>query len=159
MALDESRHGRFDARPMAEIHQASIVPFNAAQMFGLVNGVARYGEFLPWCERAEVLSESDTAMRARLFVRKGKLHYMFTTDNRLQPPYRIEMTLVDGPFKRLHGTWRFEDNPLGCRVCFDLDYEFASKLLGLTLSPLFKAVTGSLVQSFKDRARQLYGGS
>lgn len=126
-------------------------------MYVLVNGVARYAEFLPWCEKAEVLAESDIAMRARLAVRKGKLNYTFTTDNRLQAPHQIAMTLVDGPFKQLQGTWRFTDAPLGCKVELDLQYEFASKLLAFTLSPLFKAVTGTLVQSFKDRARQLYG--
>lgn len=67
------------------------------------------------------------------------------------------MQLVDGPFKRLEGIWRFKDNPLGCKVSLDLEFEFASRLLDKTLSPLFKAVTGSLVNAFRQRAETSYG--
>lgn len=142
---------------MSAIRQSAIVGYSAAQMFALVDDVARYAEFLPWCEKAEVLTVDAEAMRARLSVAKGGLRYSFTTDNRRETPARIEMRLVDGPFKRLHGLWRFADTPLGCRVSLELEFEFANRILAATLSPLFKAITGSLVSSFKQRAEALYG--
>lgn len=127
-------------------------------MFALVNDVGQYPAFLPWCEKAECLAATPTTMRARLTVAKGRLRYTFTTDNQLHPPHRLELQLVDGPFRRLHGVWRFDDTPLGCKVTLNLQFEFASRLLAATLSPLFKAVTGSLVGSFRKRAEALYGG-
>ncbi|MGD9602947.1 MAG: type II toxin-antitoxin system RatA family toxin [Gammaproteobacteria bacterium] len=142
---------------MSEIHQSALVAFSSEQMFTLVNDVLAYPSYLPWCEKAECLAASPSTMRARLTVSKGRLRYTFTTDNTLDPPHRLELNLVDGPFRRLRGTWRFDDTPLGCRVSLDLEFEFASRLLGATLSPLFKAVTGSLVGSFKQRAEALYG--
>ncbi len=142
---------------MAEVHQSAIVAFSAAQMFALVNDVSRYPEFLPWCEKAECLAQTLDTMRARLTVAKGRLRYVFTTDNRQTPFLQLEMRLVDGPFKRLHGVWRFVDNPLGSRVSLDLEFEFANRILAAALSPLFKTITGSLVNSFKQRADDLYG--
>ena len=142
---------------MSSIQQSALVPYSAAQMYALVDDVPRYPEFLPWCVRAEVLAETETTMRARVSVAKGALSYSFTTDNLRRPPEAIELTLVDGPFKRLQGVWRFVDTPLGCKVSLALEFEFANRLLALTLSPLFKAVTGSMVNSFRQRAEALHG--
>lgn len=142
---------------MPEIHQSTVVAYSATQMFQLVDNVEAYPRFLPWCERAEVLSRSTDVVRARLLVRKSRLHYEFTTDNYPQPPHRLELRLVDGPFKRLRGMWGFIDNALGSRVSLDLEFEFSSRLLAATLSPLFKAVTGSMVEAFKTRAVAVYG--
>ena len=141
---------------MSEIHQSAVVGFSAEQMFALVNDVPQYPMFLPWCEQAECLAATPEAMRARLTVAKGRLRYSFTTENRLFPPHRIELHLVDGPFRKLYGVWSFSDTPLGCRVMLDLHFEFANRLLSATLSPLFKAIAGSLVNSFKQRAESLY---
>ena len=142
---------------MSEIRQSALVGYTAEQMFTLVNDVAQYPSFLPWCEKAECLAASATTLRARLTVAKGRLRYSFTTDNVLTPPHRIELQLVDGPFKQLQGVWTFADTPLGCKVMLELKFEFANRILAATLSPLFKAVTGSLVGSFRQRAESLYG--
>lgn len=142
---------------MPEIHQSTVVPYSATQMFELVENVEAYPQFLPWCERASVLSRSTTVVRARLLVRKSRLHYEFTTDNYPQAPHRLELRLVDGPFNKLRGIWGFIDNALGSRVSLDLEFEFSNRILAATLSPLFKAVTGSMVEAFKTRAMTVYG--
>jgi ribosome-associated toxin RatA of RatAB toxin-antitoxin module len=142
---------------MSEIHQSTVVAYSAAQMFDLVDQVEAYPEFLPWCEEASVLSRSESMVRARLSVRKGPLHYTFTTDNYRQPPQQLEIRLVDGPFKQLSGCWKFADNVFGSRVSLDLEFEFSNRLVAATLSPLFKAVTGSMVDAFKHRALVVYG--
>ncbi len=142
---------------MPTITQTEVVPFSAAQMFALVDAVERYPEFLPWCERALVTIRTPSLARARLDVRKGRLHYSFTTDNHLRAPHEIELRLVDGPFKRLHGTWHFAENALGCRVTLTLDFEFANRIVGAAIGPLFKVMTGSLVNCFKQRAVVLHG--
>ena len=142
---------------MPTINQVEMVPYAAAQMFELVNAVELYPEFLPWCERAEVAIRTPSLIRARLDVRKGRLHYRFTTDNHLRAFEQIDMRLVDGPFKQLQGTWRFIDNALGSRVSLNLDFEFANRIVGAAIGPLFKVMTSSLVARFKQRAEILYG--
>ena len=44
---------------------------------------------------------------ATLEMSMGPITQSFTTRNRLDPESEIEMTLVEGPFRQLHGLWRF----------------------------------------------------
>ena len=48
------------------VRRMAFVPFSAEQMFDLVNDVAAYPAFLPWCAGSEILSQDAGAMRARL---------------------------------------------------------------------------------------------
>lgn len=142
---------------MFEIHQSALVQYRAAQMFKLVNAIESYPQFLPWCYAATVLASTPAVVRARIAVRKANFDYAFTTDNSLEPPSRLAMRLVEGPFKTFNGEWRFDENVLGCRVSLDLEYEFANRLSSFALAPVFKVIASSLVESFKARADQLYG--
>ena len=82
----------------------------------------------------------------------------FTTLNRLQKNKTIEMRLIDGPFKHLHGFWRFDElKPGACKVSLDLDFEFSNKLLSLAIGPIFNQVANTLVDSFVERAKHVYG--
>jgi ribosome-associated toxin RatA of RatAB toxin-antitoxin module len=70
----------------------------------------------------------------------------------------IEIRLVEGPFKRLQGFWRFD--PLGdsgCKVSLDIEFEFASRMLSLVVGPVFNQIANSLVDSFQKRALEVYG--
>lgn len=84
----------------------------------------------------------------------------FTTHNINSPPTSIKMTLVDGPFKHLDGAWTFK--PLradACKVDFDLNYEFSSKLLEKLIGPVFNMIANSFVDSFCKRAEAIHGKS
>src|SRR5689334_5101821 len=94
---------------MRKVHKNALVPYSAADMYALVNDVARYPEFLPWCRGSEVLESDATEMRARLDLVRGRFNKSFTTRNYLTPGSAITMTLEDGPFKKLEGRWRFTD--------------------------------------------------
>ena len=67
------------------------------------------------------------------------------------------MTLIDGPFKSLHGRWEFialrED---ACKVQFVLNYEFSNKVLEQMIGPVFQSIANSFVDSFIQRADDLY---
>lgn len=127
-------------------------------MFGVVNDVRRYPEFLPWCERTEVLEEQEDEMLARLHLAWGGVRKQFTTRNRLQDGKMIEIRLVDGPFHHMEGFWRFI--PLGdgeaCKVAFDLEFELSTPLMGFAFGPIFTQIANSMVDSFTRRAADLY---
>ena len=56
------------------------------------------------------------------------------------------------------GVWLFE--PLGetaCKVSLNLNFEFSSKLISITLGPVFSKVANSLVDAFIKRADTVYG--
>src|SRR5690554_7014793 len=93
---------------MTHIKRSALLPFPAERLYDLVNRVEHYPEFLPWCSKAEVFSESDEQMRARLTVGKAGIHQIFTTRNDLVPGKRIAMHLEDGHFSVLGGVCEFQ---------------------------------------------------
>lgn len=145
---------------MKTIHKSVLIWYSASQMFELVTDVARYPEFLPWCDRARVLSEHGDEMRAEVGIAFGGIHQTFTTQNQHVPGREVRLTLVDGPFSKLDGQWRF--NPVSgdeaaCKVELDLNYGFDNIALSALVGPVFDKIAGSLVDAFVKRAEQVYG--
>ena len=144
---------------MSHIKRSALVHYSPAEMYQLVNNVADYASFLPWCRSSVVKSESDTEMLASVEIAKGVLNKTFTTKNQLDKNHRIELSLVDGPFKRLNGYWQFDalktDN--ACKVNLELEFEFDSGLMSLAAKPIFTQIANSLVDSFCKRAVEVYG--
>jgi ribosome-associated toxin RatA of RatAB toxin-antitoxin module len=70
----------------------------------------------------------------------------------------MKMTLLQGPFKHLDGTWTFTSlRSDACKVEFDLSYEFSSKILEKLIGPVFSKIANSFVDSFCHQAEKLYG--
>jgi ribosome-associated toxin RatA of RatAB toxin-antitoxin module len=127
-------------------------------MFDLVNDFAAYPDFLPWCSGARVISASETEIVGELTIQKGTIRQTFSTRNTLTRPSRIDLALVEGPFRSLGGHWRFEAvTDDACRVSLELEFEFAGRLIAMAIGAVFSQIAGSLVDAFCDRADQLYG--
>lgn len=141
---------------MHEVSRSELVPFAPEQMYELVRDIESYPEFLPWCRAATVLRKTERGVVATLSIAKGAIQHSFTTENLNEPTKKIEMRLVDGPFKQLHGFWCFEKTEVGCRVGLNLKFEFASRLIAMGLAPVFKVITGSMVDAFRERAYSVY---
>jgi len=140
------------------VQRTALVPYTPREMFDLVSDIESYPQFLPWCSGARVLSREEDEVRASIDISKGALHKTFTTLNREQPGKMIEMRLVEGPFKRLEGFWRFD--PLGegaCKVSLDLEFDFATPMLRMVVGPVFSQIANSLVDAFHRRAEEVYG--
>ena len=143
---------------MTTIHKSALVPYSAEQMYNLVDDVHAYPDFLPWCGASKEISRNEEEVEASLDIAHSGIHKSFTTRNRLQPGQSIEMQLVEGPFKYLNGVWRFETlGDAGSKVGLDLEFEFSSKLLGMTFGPVFSKIASSLVDAFIKRAQKVYG--
>ncbi len=142
------------------VTRSALVRYSPMQMFELVNDVSAYPEFLPWCRSARVVWSDTDHVKACIELAKGGLRKSFTTLNRLRSGEAIQMRLVEGPFKKLEGSWRFVPLPDGaCRVSLALDFEFASRLLRVTVGPVFNQIANTMVDSFVKRANEVYGGS
>ncbi|MCF7982123.1 MAG: type II toxin-antitoxin system RatA family toxin [Pseudomonadales bacterium] len=131
---------------------------SAKAMFGLVNDVCSYPKFLPWCTNAKLISHSSVEMVASLKIAKGRVGHNFTTKNQLSEDQRIEMELIDGPFKYLKGVWQFK--PLhdhACKVTLDLDFEFSGRLTAMALGSIFNEAANTMVDAFCKRANEIYG--
>lgn len=143
---------------MPQVVKSVLVPYTAEQMFGLVDDVPRYPEFLPWCSNAEAVLNDSGLTRATLHINYRGIKQRFTTENTKEPPRSLRMRLVDGPFRALDGGWRFNDlDGRGCKIEFNLNYEFSSRLLGSLVGPVFAYIADTLVEAFVKRAGSLYG--
>lgn len=140
------------------IQRSALLPYPAQALYDLVNDVARYPEFLPWCSQAQVLEHSPEQMRARVEVAKGGLSQHFVTRNTLVPGQSIEMNLEEGPFSSLHGLWVFKAlGEKACKISLDLAFDYSGPIVRATLGPLFNQAANTLVDAFCQRAKQLYG--
>jgi len=124
-------------------------------MFALVDAVEDYPRFLPWCGASSVLHRDETVTRATLMIDYHGVRQSFTTENLKRPPEEMSIRLVEGPFSRLEGTWRFVAlGGEGCKIELRLSYEFKSRVFERLLGPVFDRIAGSLVESFVKRAHE-----
>lgn len=142
---------------MRTIHRSATVLYTPAEMFELVNDIESYPRFLPWCRSARVLQRDEGQIRACLAIAKGRVEKSFTTLNVLQKDRQIDVQLVEGPFRKLDGLWRFEPAGDGCHVTLDMSFELASRIMAVTLGPVFNQAANMLVDAFVKRAREIYG--
>ena len=139
------------------VTKSVLVTYSATQMFALVDDVESYPRFLPWCGGARVLDQAPGRKTARIDIDYHGVRAHFTTDNVNRPPDSIVITLNDGPFRHLHGEWRFRVlGELGCSVEFDLAYEFATTLLDKAIGPVFGHIANTLIDAFVRRADVVY---
>lgn len=143
---------------MPLIRKSVLVPYSVERMFALVADVTAYPQFMPWCGGARSTLEPDGRTRATLDIDYRGVRSSFTTLNVIRPPESLVMHLVDGPFTRLEGEWRLA--PLGeeaAKVEFQLEYQFASNVLGKLVAPVFDGIARSFIDAFTRRAESLYG--
>ena len=143
---------------MESVDRSALVPYTPGEMFALVSDIESYPQFLPWCQGTRILSRDIDEVRASIEFAVGGMTRSFTTRNRHQTNKMIEMHLVDGPFSQLDGFWRFD--PLGkegSKIALFLEYGFSSRVLGLVVGPIFGQIANTLVDSFQQRAVQIYG--
>jgi len=148
---------------MKTVHKSVLIWFSAEEMFALVTDVARYPEFLPWCDHARVVEQQANGMTAEIGMSLGGFRKSFTTRNLHIEGRQVTLELVDGPFKHLDGTWDF--HPLtdpntqapqrACRIELTLNYSFES-MFGALVGPVFDKIASTLVDAFVKRAEQVY---
>ena len=146
---------------MKKLHKSVLIWYSPEEMFRLVTDVARYPEFLPWCDHATVMESSAEGMVAEVGIGVAGLKQAFTTRNTHIEGRSVQMQLVSGPFSRLSGGWTF--SPVGdgsqraCKVELTLHYGFSSATLSAVVGPVFDKIAASLVDAFIARAEQVYG--
>lgn len=127
-------------------------------MYGLVADVDGYHAFLPWCGGSRVVAQEGDAVTAAVNIAFGGVNKTFVTQNIGVPGERLEMRLVEGPFRTLEGHWRFDPlGDAGCKVTLDLEFEFSNPVTRLVVGPVFQRIANGLVESFRVRADEIFG--
>jgi len=148
---------------MMTLRRSAVLPYAAQDVYDIINDVARYPEFLPWCKTATVLATEPPAMGARLTIEAKGFKETFTSRNALVPGRSIRLEMMDGPFSHFKGEWRLSGfgEGRGCRV--ELDLNFAFKGMFRVLSKVVAQRTGTManaiVDAFCHRAHAELGGA
>ena len=152
---------------MKHVKKSVLLWYTPHGIYRLVTDVEKYPEFLPWCERVDVLGRDEQGPTARLHLAYAGIRHAFTTRNVQVADESVHLMLVDGPFSLLDGMWRFVPLPLpaasggvdsvACKIEFGLRYEFSNAILEAAISPVFDRIADTFVDSFVRRAEQVHG--
>ena len=116
-----------------------------------------YPLFLPWCGGSKVLERNSDITRASIHIKYSGVNQSFTTQNTKEYPQRIDLKLIDGPFKVLEGYWIFTKiNEEACSIEFHLHYEFSNFILDKLISPIFSQIANTFVDGFVTQADKIY---
>jgi ribosome-associated toxin RatA of RatAB toxin-antitoxin module len=155
--MDDARCWNVE-RVVIEIRRSAIVKHSAQRMFALVNDVAAYPKRFSWCSGSRILEQDDTHLIARLELKFAGFTQSFTTRNSLEPPHRIGMDLVDGPFRELRGAWQFDAlGDDGCKVLLALDFDYAGGFIAPLMRNGFQKLADRMVDEFCAEADRAYG--
>ena len=140
---------------MFTIKKQAIVFHSKERMFELVDQVEDYPTFLPWCGETEVLARNKDITRAKINIRFKGIKQSFTTENHKVYPNKMVINLIDGPFKKLEGEWRFIEIEEGSsRIELELNYEFKNFILEKLISPAFAVIANTFIDSFVAKANK-----
>jgi ribosome-associated toxin RatA of RatAB toxin-antitoxin module len=140
------------------VQKSALVKFSAQQMFDLVDDIESYPQFLPWCSGSRVLRREDDIVDGEIQISKAGFNRTFSTRNRLDNGGKIYLSLLEGPFSSLEGVWTFmplrED---ASKISLDLEFEVSGILANLAFGPVFNQICNTMVTSFTQRAKVIYG--
>ncbi len=143
---------------VSAIRRSAVVPYSAEEMYRLVADIGSYPKFLPWCGGTRLLKQEEDVVEAAITIAYHGVQKTFTTRNLLQKNKMMEMQLVEGPFRHLHGYWRFTAlEERACKIELDLEFEVANPLVATVLNPVFSGIVSQLVDAFHRRAVELHG--
>jgi len=127
-------------------------------MYDLVNDVDAYPGYMKGCVAAKVLSRDENSLTGNLTLSKGGMEHSFTTLNRMEPGRRIDMELIEGPFRSFNAQWIFEPlSDQACKVSLDMDFELNVGLFSFALEGMFTSTAQGQIDSIVKQADKLYG--
>ena len=149
---------------MPKHFEKKIVNFTAKQMYELVADIDNYREFLPWCNDSKIIeitnidNEKKTLI-ADLEIGYKDLVYTYRSNVLLNnQELTIKVDFVHGPFKNLDNSWIFKKiDDQSCEIEFFIDFELNVGVLNLLINKFFDKAFKKMVNSFENRANQIYG--
>ena len=140
---------------MVTIKKHALVFHSRKKMFNLVDQVEDYPNFLPWCGKTEIIERTKKITKATILINYHNVKQSFTTQNVKIFPTKMDINLIDGPFKTLKGEWNFiEIEKDTCKIEFELQYEFSNYILEKLISPVFNMIANTFIDNFVAKANK-----
>ena len=149
---------------MPKHFEKKIVNFTAKQMYELVADIDNYREFLPWCNDSKIIEVTNIDYEKKTLIADLEIGYkdlVYTYRSNVLLNNReltIKVDFVHGPFKNLDNSWIFKKiDDQSCEIEFFIDFELNVGVLNLLISKFFDKAFKKMVNSFENRANQIYG--
>ena len=140
---------------MPSLKKIISTSYTAEHLFALVKNIEEYPMFLPWCSAARILNHAENVIIAELVIKYKLFRSKYTSKVTLIPNQEIIVTLVDGPFKFLHNSWKFVPETNGfTTIEFTLDFKLKSNFLEGLISNEFDNYATKLMEAFLKRAEE-----
>ncbi|KAL2504231.1 Polyketide cyclase/dehydrase and lipid transport protein [Abeliophyllum distichum] len=147
---------------LAKVHEERrVLGYSPEQLFAVVAAVDLYEDFLPWCQRSEIIRRHpDGSFDAELEIGFKFLIESYISHVELKKPKFVKTTSFQSSlFDHLINIWEFNEGPVPgtCNLYFMVDFKFQSPFYRQMANMFFKEVTSRLVGSFNDRCHLIYG--
>lgn len=147
---------------LAKVYEEKrILGYSPEQLFSVVAAVDFYSDFLPWCERSDIVKHfPDGSFDAELEIGFKFLVESYMSHVEMKKPTYIKTTSSESRlFHHLINIWEFNPGPVPgtCSLYFLIDFKFQSPFYRQMATMFFKEVATRLVGSFNDRCRLIYG--
>ncbi len=140
-----------------KIKRTALVSHSAMEMYELVADVPSYPGFLSWCTGSEVHEQGSDMQIASLTVVVAGIRRQFTTINTLFVGERVELRLLEGPFRNLQGEWTFAAlGDDGCRISLQMEFEMTRGPMAVLFGTGFGKIANRLLDDFCKRADEVY---
>ena len=138
---------------MKRIYKEEYINIDVSTIFNLINDIENYPNFLPWCTKTEVETPSNNIVIGKIYISKSFIKWNFSTKNYIDENKSIKLEFVDGPFDALDGKWLFTPtDDHNTKVSLEINYKFKSKLIEVSIEPIFTTIMNSILQSFVQEA-------
>ncbi|KAL4443874.1 hypothetical protein ABPG75_011611 [Micractinium tetrahymenae] len=144
-------------------HEKKLLGWTPRQVYDVVAAVEHYHQFVPWCQRSNVLLrrppgylEAELEVGFQMFVER------YTSKVTLQCPSAVHSRVDNSTlFSHLTNKWEFRlgPTPHTTWLSFEVDFAFKSPLYRHVASVFFEEVVQRMMGAFEGRCAHLYGPS
>ena len=145
--------------PQASVKR--LIECKKEQLIDLVLDIEKYPQFVPFCLDARVhernQKDNSILIIADLTIGKGPLKDTYKSDVKFNKKNNsIKVINIGGPLKHLENNWKFEDNPNGTEIFFDIDFEIENRFLSIVMNKSFQFGLDKIADAFQKRAEELF---
>ena len=143
---------------MHSFSETRNMPYSASLINSIVLDVEKYPDFLPWCNKATIISRDKNYLTAKLEISfKGftESYVSKVYHSTAKEQYLIEAVAISGPFKHLSNVWSINKQNKCSKVKFSIDFEFKSRILNMVIGMVFSIATEKMIAAFESRAKEL----
>ena len=124
-------------------------------IYNIVADIEQYPIFLPWCESSEIILNHSNIVIAKLSLNLFGFRTSITTENQMQKPENIKMTLKSGPFRKFNASWLFEPKSASTtQVTYTMNYQLINPLVEKIIEKNIDLFIDQLMRSFTNQYNQ-----